>query len=107
MKVSHLQTWTGTIEEVTGVSGGAETWGNRRTIKYAISFNNWRKDKWQREERDSFTKMSIDLELDVEKKYKVWLEGKDTADDQDAEPVDIVRPVYDLKGKFIHTVLEL
>lgn len=107
MNLSHLQKQTGTIEEVTGFSGGAQEWGNRQTFKYRIEENVWRKDKWQREERDLFSKLSISLELDPRKKYRVWLEGYDTSDDSEAKPLDIVRPVRDLQNRFVHTVAEL
>jgi hypothetical protein len=107
MNLSHLQLLTGTIEEVTGMLNGAETWGNRRTFKYRAEENVWRKDKWQREERDLFTKLSVNLELDPRKKYRVWLEGYDNTSNEEAKPVDIVRPVRDLRNRFVHTVVEL
>ena len=107
MNVRHLQLLNGTIEEVTAVIGGVEQWGNQRSFKYRVEENVNRKDMWQREERDVFTKLSVSLELQTGKKYRLWLQQSDTSNADEAKPVDIVRPVYDLRQRFVHTVVEL
>ena len=97
-----------TIEEVTGLDAyGQNQWGNTRTSAYRIEYNVVRKRMWDREERDTFTKMSVYIALDPQLKYRVWLNGADTGNPDRASEVNIVRPVYAMSGAFVHTVLEL
>ena len=107
-RVEHLQLWTGTYQEQTGVDGdgGAPTWGAQDTFKYRAEEYRDIKSKWARRESQDLTKLSVNKELSRLSKYRFWLEGQDTGDTSLARVADIIRPVYDRSGQFVHTVVE-
>lgn len=95
-----------TVEEVTAIArDGSKTWGNQQNPGYRSEQNISIKDMWQREEIDRFTKISLGLELDEEKEYRIWLEGEDTGDPDEASTPDVIRNVYDKDGQFVHCVV--
>lgn len=100
--------WTGRLEVATGLVGNTTdmVWTLvSDTVKYRAEDQQVTKHQWQRNERDDFTKLSLDVELDPDRKYRFFVEGADTSDPEQAKPIEIIRPVYDHRGRFVHTVV--
>lgn len=98
-----------TIEEVTGVTANSTdfTWGNQQTSGFRIEKDVMRKNRFQHEVNDRFDQISLEIELEEGKTYRVWLPSDNTADAEDARMVDQVRVVRDRWNRFIHTVITL
>lgn len=91
------------LEDPIGTDAyGEVTYGNRRAVKCRIERDVWTKTQFDGHRRDRFTKISMDEELSREWEGLVYIDGSDRG-----LRADVVRPVYDELGRFVHTVVEV
>lgn len=105
--IRTLQVQTCTLEDKVSVDEyGDPFYSNRREVSCRESADTWTKPSFQRVSEDSYTRLSIDEELPRSWQGRVWLPGENTGDPEKAITQYRVRPVYDDRGRFVHTMLE-
>jgi hypothetical protein len=107
-RFEHMQLKAGYYQEQVSVGNDLSvTWGTLTPLRYRSEDYTDEKGKWARRQGANYTELSINIELDPYKTYRIWLEGKDTGDSSQAIMPDTIRPVYGRFGEFVHTVVGL